>query len=103
MKALGWILPIIAIVGVIVGYVITSGDESTELAVGDCTRNTGTDDAAKLEKLDCSDPKAEYKVLAKKDGTHATLLCQDVQGTRAAFTLDRSGDSFTLCLGENTL
>lgn len=97
------------IAGIVVGLIVVAGgwwanhnDDTTKLAVGDCLTNKGSDKDPKIEKLDCSDSKADYKVL-KKDGSTslAMLACQSVQGTTAAIEWKEGSDSFVLCLGDN--
>ncbi|ELS54689.1 LppU/SCO3897 family protein [Streptomyces viridochromogenes] len=91
----------LGLVVVAVGWYI-GNDDTKKLAVGDCLTNNGTDTSVEIEQLDCSDAKADYKVL-KKDGTTSvsTLACQSVQGTTAAIEWREGNDSFVLCLGAN--
>ncbi|MGW7403073.1 LppU/SCO3897 family protein [Streptomyces sp. NPDC054833] len=95
--------------GLIVGLIVVAGgwylnhnDPAKKLAVGDCLTNKGTDTDVKVEQLDCSDPKADYKVL-KKDGSTSVsqIACQAVKGTTAALEWKEGSDSFVLCLGDN--
>ncbi|UXY28664.1 LppU/SCO3897 family protein [Streptomyces sp. HUAS TT20] len=96
--------------GIIVGLIVVAGgwylnhnnDDAKKLAVGDCLTNNGTDSDVKVKQLDCSDPKADYKVL-KKDGSTSvsTIACQSVKGTTAALEWKEGSDSFVLCLGDN--
>ncbi|MFB7506352.1 LppU/SCO3897 family protein [Streptomyces broussonetiae] len=97
------------IAGLVVGLIVIAGgwyfnhaDDTTKLAVGDCLTNKGSSTDPKIEQLDCSDSKADYKVL-KKDGSTslAQLACQSVQGTTAAIEWKEGSDSFVLCLGDN--
>ncbi|MGW1171504.1 LppU/SCO3897 family protein, partial [Streptomyces sp. NPDC002550] len=95
----------IIVVGLIAaagGYLGSHSDDTQKLAVGDCLTNKGTAKDPNIEQLDCSDPKADYKVL-KKDGSTslAMLACQSVQGTTAAISWREGSDSFVLCLGDN--
>ncbi|MFD7404362.1 hypothetical protein ACFV7R_17155 [Streptomyces sp. NPDC059866] len=79
-----------------------SNDDTKKLAVGDCLTNNGTDDSAEIEQLDCSDSKADYKVLKKDNSTSVSMLaCQSVEGTTAAIEWTEGSDSFVLCLGDN--
>ncbi|MGW2421303.1 LppU/SCO3897 family protein [Streptomyces sp. NPDC001709] len=94
-----------AIVGAIVivgGWYFNHEDDAKKLAVGDCLTNKGSNDNPDIKQLDCSDPKADYKVLKKDNGTSlAMLACQGVSGTTAAVTWKEGSDSFVLCLGKN--
>ncbi|MCF3129037.1 LppU/SCO3897 family protein [Streptomyces olivochromogenes] len=84
------------------GYYLNNDDDSKKLAVGDCLTNTGSDTSPEIKQLDCSDSKADYKVL-KKDGSTSVsqLACQSVKGTTAALEWKEGSDSFVLCLGNN--
>jgi len=84
-----------------VGWYI-GNDDTKKLAVGDCLTNKGSDDSPQIEQLDCSDSKADYKVLKKDSGTSLSMLaCQSVEGTSAAIEWTEGSDSFVLCLGDN--
>lgn len=77
-------------------------DDSKEVEVSDCLRNTGSESSPEIEKLDCSDPKAEYKVLDKLDGTSLDFGCRDATGWNGVSysqRKSRGGGSFVLCLG----
>ncbi|MEV5873885.1 hypothetical protein AB0L75_06560 [Streptomyces sp. NPDC052101] len=97
------------IAGIVVGLIVIAGgwyfnhdDDTKKLAVGDCLTNKGSNDHPQIEQLNCSDPKADYKVLKKDGGTSlAMLACQSVTGTTAAITWKEGSDSFVLCLGNN--
>ncbi|MGW7523501.1 LppU/SCO3897 family protein [Streptomyces sp. NPDC054783] len=99
LRIAGGILGLIVLVG---GWYFNHEDDSKKLAVGDCLTNKGTDKDPNIEQLDCSDSKADYKVL-KKDGSTsiAMLACQSVKGTTAALEWKEGSDSFVLCLGDN--
>ncbi|MFF4015561.1 hypothetical protein [Streptomyces sp. NPDC001843] len=95
--------------GIILGLVVVAGgwyfnnsDDTKKLAVGDCLTNKGSDNSPEIEQLDCSNSKADYKVL-KKDGSTSLsqLACQSTKGTTAAIEWKEGSDSFVLCLGDN--
>ncbi|MFB9461272.1 LppU/SCO3897 family protein [Streptomyces cinereospinus] len=84
-----------------VGWYV-GNDDTKQLAVGDCLTNKGSDESPEIEQLDCTDTKAQYKVLKKDDSTSLSMLaCQSVQGTTAAIEWTEGSDSFVLCLGDN--
>jgi hypothetical protein len=95
--------------GIVVGLIVIAGgwyfhnsDDTTKLAVGDCLTNKGSSSSPDIQQLDCSNPKADYKVLKKDGGTSLSqLACQSVQGTTAAIEWKEGSDSFVLCLGDN--
>ncbi|MEU8971311.1 hypothetical protein AB0D11_18915 [Streptomyces monashensis] len=99
IRIIGAIVSLIVIAG---GWYLNKTDDTQKLAVGDCLTNNGSSKDPKIEKLGCSDPKADYKVL-KKDGSTsmAMFACQSVQGTTAAIEWKEGSDSFVLCLGNN--
>ncbi|MEV4437452.1 hypothetical protein AB0K09_00295 [Streptomyces sp. NPDC049577] len=95
----GIVLALIASVGFYVVKHVITDDDTTSLSVGDCLQNKGTDNKPDIKKVDCSDSKAQHKVLKKVDGsTLYTLACQNVEGTTAALTWQERSDKFTLCL-----
>ncbi|MEV6840521.1 hypothetical protein AB0N17_39585 [Streptomyces sp. NPDC051133] len=76
-------------------------DQSATLKAGDCFENVGTDKAAKAEKLDCTDPHADYKVLKMdKNGVVDTFSCSDVPGTTGSLTQSGPGN-FVICFKNN--
>lgn len=94
----------IAGLGIIVGgwLINKDGDDAKKLAVGDCLYNKGTENDPQVVQVDCTDSKATHKVLKKADGASvATLTCGSVTGTTATLTWKETGESFTLCLGDN--
>jgi hypothetical protein len=92
----------VALVVIAGGWYFNNSDDTKKLAVGDCLTNKGSDSDPQIEQLDCSNSKADYKVL-KKDGSTsiAQLACQSVKGTTAALEWKEGSDSFVLCLGDN--
>ncbi|MFG2308970.1 hypothetical protein ACGFS9_09880 [Streptomyces sp. NPDC048566] len=97
------------IVGVVIavialgGYLVNKdGEDAKKLAVGDCLYNKGSENDPDVIQVDCTDSKATHKVLKKADGAAVPqLTCQSVTGTTATLTWKETGDSFTLCLGDN--
>ncbi|MHA5048071.1 LppU/SCO3897 family protein [Streptomyces sp. SD15] len=83
---------------------LSDSDDAKKLAVGDCLYNKGTSDDPDVVQVDCSDSKATHTVLKKADGTTLpSLTCGSVTNTTATLTLtwEETGESFTLCLGDN--
>ncbi|MEW2134382.1 hypothetical protein [Streptomyces sp. NPDC005435] len=76
-------------------------DQSATLKAGDCFQNVGTAKNAKAEKLDCTDPHADYKVLKReKDAVVDTFACSGVPGTTGSLT-QVAKDSFVVCFKKN--
>ncbi|WP_336923377.1 LppU/SCO3897 family protein [Streptomyces sp. JWR5-1] len=103
-KIAGIVVPVIAL-GTLGYNLLLGGDDTTKLEVGDCLRNTGSESSPDVEKLDCGDPEAKFKVLDKKEDTVATgFSCSDVEGATTILSLQESKGSATsrvLCLGDN--
>ncbi|MEU9403615.1 hypothetical protein [Streptomyces sp. NPDC048242] len=77
-------------------------DQSAKLKPGDCFQNTGTKENAKAEKLDCTDPHADYKVLKMdKDAVVDTFACSDVPDTTGSLTQVAAKEWFVVCFKEN--
>ncbi|MEU9285771.1 hypothetical protein AB0D57_13860 [Streptomyces sp. NPDC048275] len=97
------IIGFIAVLSVVVGgWLLSSSDDAKKLAVGDCVYNKGTSDDPEVVQVDCSDSKATHTVLKKADGaTLPSLTCGSVTNTTATLTWEETGESFTLCLGDN--
>jgi hypothetical protein len=96
----GLILSLIVIAGG--WYLNRDAEDAKKLAVGDCLYNKGTSSDPEVVQVDCSDSKATHKVLKKADGSAVPqLTCQSVDGTTATLTWEETGESFTLCLGDN--
>ena len=88
----------------IVGYV-TSRDDANTAAVGDCMhRGSTSDNNPDLEVVECSDAKAQYKVLAKIEGSYLTQTLAsskcEAEAKDFQYTYTESGDGkdFLLCL-----
>ncbi|MFF4405161.1 hypothetical protein ACMATS_19275 [Streptoverticillium reticulum] len=96
------VVPVIALVVVVGGWLFGKSDDTTKLAVGDCLQNTGSSSSPSIKKLPCTDSKATYKVLKKIDGfTLASLACSNVEGATSALTWKERSNRFTLCLSNN--
>ncbi|MFI6447611.1 hypothetical protein [Kitasatospora sp. NPDC050543] len=76
--------------------------------VGDCLRNehetTATDDKSpEIKMLPCTDPKAEYKVLAKVLGTSdSEKACAPYPTADSSYYVENGARSYVLCLGPVT-
>ncbi|MEV4612339.1 hypothetical protein AB0K43_07005 [Kitasatospora sp. NPDC049258] len=71
---LGALLPV-------VGYFV--GDSGPAKAgVGDCVHSSGRDS---LDKVACTDARADYRVLARLDGTTDTTRCARTRGSTARY------------------
>ncbi len=94
---------VVALISVGIGwYVNRNAEDAKKLAVGDCMYNKGSDSNPDVIQVDCGDAKATHTVLKKADGALVPqLTCQSVEGTTATLTWEETGDSFTLCLGDN--
>jgi hypothetical protein len=94
---------VVALLAIGVGwYVNRNAEDAKKLAVGDCLYNQGSDSDPDVIQVDCGDAKATHTVLKKADGAAVPqLTCQSVKGTTATLTWEETGDSFTLCLGDN--
>ncbi|MCU8589646.1 hypothetical protein [Streptomyces sp. A13(2022)] len=94
---------VVALVAIGVGwYVNRDAEDAKKLTVGDCLYNKGSDSDPEVVQVDCGDTKATHTVLKKADGSMVPqLTCQSVEGTTATLTWEETGDSFTLCLGDN--
>jgi actin-like ATPase involved in cell morphogenesis len=69
----------------------SSGDDAESAAVGDCVQVSGTDDAPRVTKLDCSDPSANAKVAIKYDNSNTQCPSRDYQSVWS------SGQNFRTC------
>ena len=69
---------------------------------GDCVQNKGTESDPDVKVIDCTDPKAEFKVLKTLDSSNMDD-CDHVPGDVAAYS-ETGGNSsdLVLCLGKNT-
>ncbi|GGV76355.1 hypothetical protein AB0D65_20425 [Streptomyces griseoloalbus] len=104
-KTIKNIVIVLIVAGVAIGGYISSQDDAQTAAVGDCMHRGSTDDNnPDLEVVDCADAKAQYKVLAKIEGsflteTLASSKCE-AEAKDFQYTYTESGDSkdFLLCL-----
>ena len=104
-KTIKNIVIVIAVAAIaIVGYV-TSRDDANTAAVGDCMhRGSTSDNNPDLEVVECSDAKAQYKVLAKIEGSYLTQTLAsskcEAEAKDFQYTYTESGDGkdFLLCL-----
>ncbi|MER5178618.1 hypothetical protein ABT009_09640 [Streptomyces sp. NPDC002896] len=98
------------IAGFVVAALVVAGgwwasrDDAQAAAVGDCMhRGSTNDNNPDLEVVECSDAKAQYKVLAKIDGSFTSLTadkkCSDeAPDFQYAYTETGDGNNFLLCL-----
>jgi hypothetical protein len=74
-----------------------------EVVTGDCVYNAGTNDSPSIRELPCSDPKAEYKVLARINGaTDGEKACANYPTYEKSVTHQQVGNDYVLCLVSNT-
>ncbi|MFI5528890.1 hypothetical protein ACIA8O_10095 [Kitasatospora sp. NPDC051853] len=99
--ALGILLPVIAVA--VFGYTL-AGDPSYA-SVGDCVHNRHTvvqsdqgDSNPDVVVLDCTDPKAEAKIVGKLDDTTDDTACDQFPGSDGYYTEQQGKRKFTLCL-----
>ncbi|MFF1624981.1 hypothetical protein ACFVXW_21220 [Streptomyces sp. NPDC058251] len=97
------IVPIAGLSIIVGGWLLNdNGGDAKKLAVGDCLYNKGSESKPDVVQVDCTDSKATHKVLKKADGASLpSLTCGSVTGTTATLTWEETGESFTLCLGDN--
>jgi hypothetical protein len=96
-------LLLVVIAVVVAPFAIYAGmDEPNQAKVGDCMAGQSKSD---LRTVDCGDPAAQWKVLARLEGkTEADFnndACSATAGTQASFYQDgrRLRKGFILCLG----
>ncbi|BFV58046.1 hypothetical protein KCMC57_up31500 [Kitasatospora sp. CMC57] len=98
---LGVLVPVIVVLAI--GFSI-KGDPGYA-AVGDCVRNRNTTVAVGAEDnhpdvvvLDCSDPKAEAKIVGKVENTVDESVCDKFEDSDGLYTEQQGSNKFTLCL-----
>ncbi|MFJ1705326.1 hypothetical protein [Kitasatospora sp. NPDC088346] len=89
---------VVLVVGLFVG-----GSSPAKASVGDCVHSTGRNS---LDKVACTDPKADYTVLSRFNDTTDTARCAKTPGTTAQYW-GSSGrrwhkKKYVLCLGPRT-
>ncbi|PNG23883.1 LppU/SCO3897 family protein [Streptomyces cahuitamycinicus] len=96
---------VIAVAGVAIGGYLASRDDANTAAVGDCMhRGSTSDNNPDLEVVKCDDAKAQFKVLAKIEGscltqTPASSKCEAAaKDFQYAHTESGDGKDFLLCL-----
>jgi hypothetical protein len=99
---LGLLLPVI--VALVFGFAIQSDPEYA--SVGECVYNRHTTTAAGVEDkhpdvvvLDCSDPKAEAKIVGKVEDTTDGKACDQFSAADGYYYEQRGSQKFMLCLG----
>ncbi|MEV6403150.1 LppU/SCO3897 family protein [Streptomyces bobili] len=98
------IVIVLAVIGVGVTYFITSQDNASSAAVGDCMhRGSTNDNDPDLEIVECSSSKAQYVVLAKVKGDYSAVSAETKCSTEAkdfqyTYTETGDGSNFLLCL-----
>ena len=87
---------VIVVLGIVL-YVVNRKSDPSTAAVGDCVKvNSVSTDDADVDKIDCTDPNAVYKVTA----TGANATCDENESTY--YEEDKDGDTTTtLCLQPN--
>ena len=81
------------------GWFLTRDDAETT-SVGSCMHNEGTDSNADLNEVDCSDSKAQYKVVEKFDGSRDESKCEAVTEATISYVQYGGGHDVVLCLVE---
>ncbi|MFF5968367.1 hypothetical protein ACFY64_32510 [Streptomyces collinus] len=91
--------------GVAIGGYIASRDDTKTAAVGDCMhRGSSSDNNPDLEVVKCDDAKAQFKVLAKIEGSYltetlASSKCEaEAKDFQYTYTESGDGKDFLLCL-----
>lgn len=73
-----------------------------DIVTGDCLHNAGTVGIPALKELPCSDPKAEFKVLARVNGaTDGETACAKYPTYEKSFTHHEPDNNYVLCLVTN--
>ncbi|MGH4034778.1 LppU/SCO3897 family protein [Actinomycetota bacterium Odt1-20B] len=94
---------VLGLIALGVGW-LASRDDAETAAVGDCMHRGSSDDShPDLEVVGCDDSKAQYKVLAKIEGTYTGLLADskckaEAKDFQYAYTQSGKGTDFVLCL-----
>jgi hypothetical protein len=93
------------VASIAIGGYITSRDDANTADVGDCMhRGSSSDNNPDLEVVKCDDAKAQFKVLAKIEGSYLTETMAsskcEAEAKDFQYTYTESGDSkdFLLCL-----
>lgn len=103
-KTIKNIVIVLIVAGVAIGAYVTSRDDADTAAVGDCMHRGSTDDNnPDLEVVDCGDAKAQFKVLAKVEGSFTGLTAQtkceaEAKDFQYSYTETAGSKSFLLCL-----
>ncbi|MER8219646.1 hypothetical protein ABTZ58_03410 [Streptomyces sp. NPDC094143] len=104
-KTIKNIVIVVAVAGIAIGGWITSRDDANTAAVGDCMhRGSTNDNNPDLEVVECSDAKAQFKVLAKIEGAYmtetlASSKCEaEAKDFQYTYTESGDGKDFLLCL-----
>lgn len=88
---------VVVIAVVAVFAIINWGKSASSAEVGDCILvNSASTTNADVEKVDCNDPKAAYKVAATFD--ESTASCPDAQNSNYVSYTESGRGSLTLCL-----
>ena len=81
------------------GWFLTRDDAETT-SVGSCMHNEGTNSSPDLNEVDCSDSKAQYKVVQKFDGSSDDSKCEAVTEATISYVQYGGGHDVVLCLKE---
>lgn len=98
------IVGFIVVAAIAIGGFIASRDDANTAKVGDCMhRGSQNDNNPDLEVVKCTDSKAEFKVLAKIEGSFSSTEADNKCTSKApdfqyAYTETGDGSSFLLCL-----
>ncbi|GAB2719187.1 hypothetical protein GCM10027089_48920 [Nocardia thraciensis] len=100
--ALGLLVPVVLVVSVVAGVALGKTGGSGEVSAGDCvgTRDGKSIDSPRVElvTMDCSDPAAQAKVLARLEGTNNTFLCREYPDYNDAYVNSDDTRYYVLCL-----
>ncbi|MEV0090527.1 hypothetical protein [Streptomyces sp. NPDC050738] len=105
-KILRIVIPV-AVIAIVAVTWFANRDGASSASVGDCMhRGSASATDPDLKVVDCSDAKAQYKVLAKIKGdfsrTEASAKCTEAvkDAFQYTYTQTNSGSSFLLCIAE---
>jgi hypothetical protein len=98
-RLLAAIIGVVVIAGVAVAYFVFTRTGVSTAEAGDCIKvNSASETSAEVEKIDCNDPIAVFKVAKKLDSSGAQCPTPDYEKYTQS---GGSGPSFALCLMPN--
>ncbi|MBB5916111.1 hypothetical protein BJY24_005023 [Nocardia transvalensis] len=101
--ALGLLIPVTIVASIVTAVALPAvARDRRGLSVGDCVATTdGTRmswSASQLMKLDCAEPHAQARVVARLDGTEDTSGCLRYEESGRSYVISEGSTTFVLCL-----